>query len=70
MVSLVPVTSTISDISVSSPEGYKFDPSHLDQARKNLECARETLCAYFKNVAKVSNSNLIQNTYALMKKKA
>ena len=62
MVLLVPVTSTISD--------YKFDPSHLDQTGKNLECARETLYAYFKNVAKVSNSNLIQNTYALMKKRA
>ena len=58
-VSLVPV----------SPEGYKFDPSHLDQTGKNLECARETLYAYFKNFAKVSNSNLIQNVYALMKKK-
>ena len=70
MVSLVPVTSTISDISVFSPEGCKFDPSHLDQTGKKLECARETLYAYFKNVAKVSNSNLIQNTYALMKKRA
>ena len=70
MVSLVPVTSTISDIIVFSPEGYKFDPSHFDQTGKNLECARETLHAYFKNVAKVSNSNLIQNTCALMKKKA
>ena len=69
MVSLVLVTSTISDISVFSPEGYKFDPGHLDQAGKNLECVRETLYAYFKNVAKISNSNLIQNTYALMKKK-
>ena len=70
MVSLVPVTSTISEISAFSPEGHIFDPSHLDQAGKNLECARETLYAYFKNVAKVSNSKLIQNTYALMKKRA
>ena len=69
MVSLIPVISTISDISVFSPEGYKLNPKHLDQEGKNLECARETLYACFKNVAKVSNSNLIQNTYALMKKK-
>ena len=69
MLSLVLVTSAISEVSAFSPEGYIFDPSHLDQAGKNLECARETLYAYFKNVAKVSNSNLIQNTSALMKKK-
>ena len=68
MVSLVPVTSTISDISVFSLEVYEFNPKNLDQIGKKLECARETLYAYFKNVAKVSN--LIQNTYALMKKKA
>ena len=70
MVPLVPVTSTISEISAFSTEGYIFDPSHLDEVGKNLECARETLYAYFKNVAKVSNSNLIQNVYALMKKRA
>ena len=70
MVSLIPVTSTIADISVFSSEGYRFNPKHLDQEGKNLECARETLYAYFKNVAKVSNSNLIQYCYALMKKKA
>ena len=69
MISLIPVTSTIADISVFSPKGYRFNPKHLDQEGKNLECARETLYAYFKNVAKVSNSNLIQNCYALMKKK-
>ena len=69
MVWLVPVTSTISEISAFFPEGYIFDPSHLDQAGTNLECARETFYAYFKNVAKVSNSSLIQNVYALMKKK-
>ena len=70
MVSLVPVTSTISEISAFFPEGYIFDPSHLDQAGKNLQCARENLYAYFKNVARVSNSNLIQNIYAAMKKRA
>ena len=69
MVSLIPVTSSIADINAFSPDGYSFNPKHLDEAGKNLECARETLYSYFKNVAKVSNSNLIQNTYALMKKK-
>ena len=70
MVSLVPVTSSVTDIGTFSPEGYKFDPSHLDQAGKNRDCARETLYSYFQNVAKVSNANLIQNVYALIKKKS
>ena len=69
MVSLVPVTSSIKDISVISPDGYQFNPKHLDESGKDLEYARETLYSYFKNVAKVSNSNLIQNVYALTKKK-
>ena len=67
--SLIPVTLTMADINAFSPGGYSFNPKHLDEAGKNLECARETLYSYFKNVAKNSNSNLIQNTYALMKKK-
>ena len=49
--------------------GYEFDPSHLDQAGENCENTRETLYSYFQNVAKVSNANLIQNVYALIKKK-
>ena len=69
MVSLVPVTSSVEDIGQFSPEGYKLDPSHLDQIGKNLGNARETLYSYFQNVAKVSNANLIQNVYALIKKK-
>ena len=69
MVSLVLVTSSVADIGTFSPEGYKFDPSHLDQAGKNRDCARETLYSYFQNVAKVFNANLIQNVYALIKKK-
>ena len=69
MVSLVPVTSSVCDIGLFSPEGYVFDPSHLDQGAKNRECAKENLYSYFQNVAKVSNANLIQNVYALMKEK-
>ena len=69
MVSLLPVTSTIKDISAFLPDGYNFNPKHLDEPGKNLASARETLYSYFKNVAKVSNSNLVQNVYAFMKKK-
>ena len=69
MVSLVPVTNTVEEIASFSPDGYSFNPKHLDEDGKNLEQARETLYSFLKNVAKVSNSNLIQNTYALTKKK-
>ena len=69
MVSLVPVTSSISDISAFSPEGYFLTQVIWIKLEKIRVCERETLYAYFKNVAKVSNSNLIQNIYALTKKK-
>ena len=68
-VSLVPVTSSIDDIAQFSPEGYVFDPIHLDQTGEMCENARATLYAYFQNVAKVSNANLIQKVYALIKEK-
>ena len=70
MVSLLPVTSTIADINAFSPDGYDFNPKHLNEVGKNQTYARETLYSFFKNVAKVSNSNLVQNVYALLKKKA
>ena len=68
MVSLVSVSSSIGDIGTFSPEGYKFNPSHLDQVGENRDNAREILYSYFQNVGKVSNANLIQNVYAFMKK--
>ena len=68
-VSLVRVTSTIAHISQFPPEGYIFDPIHLDQAGDVCANARATLYAYFQNVCKVSNANLIQNVYALIKEK-
>ena len=68
-VSSVPVTSSVGDIQHFSPEGYEFDPSHLDQTGESCENARETLYSHFQNVAKVSNANLIQNVYVLIKKK-
>ena len=70
MVSLLPVTSTIENINAFSPNGYNFNPKHLDEDGKNQAYARETLYSFFKNVAKVSNSNLVQNVYSLLKKKA
>ena len=69
MVSLTPVTCNISDINAFSPEEYNFNPKHLDEDGKNQKCARETLYSFFKNVAKVSNSNLVQNVHTLLKKK-
>ena len=66
---LTPVTSGISDFAQFSPGGYKFDPKHLDQAGDACDNARATLYSYFQNVCKVSNANLIQNVYALIKKK-
>ena len=69
MVSLLPVTSTIEDINAFSPNGCNFNPKYLDEDGKNQAYARETLYSFFKNVAKVSNSNLVQNVYSLLKKK-
>ena len=66
MVSLLPVTSSIVDINGFSPDGYDFNPKHLDEDGKNQKYARETLYSFFKNIAKVSNSNLVQNVYALL----
>ena len=68
-VSLVPVTSTIADISKFSLEGYHFDPVHLDQVGEACTNARLTLYGYFQNACKVSNANLIRNVYALIKEK-
>ena len=70
-VSLVPVTSTIVDICKFAPEGYEFDPSHLDQSIVGEACtnARLTLYRYFANACKVSNANLMQDVYALIKDK-
>ena len=43
MVSLLPVTSTVEDINAFSPNGYNFNPKHLDEDGKNQAYARETL---------------------------
>ena len=70
-VSLVAVTCTDDDISKFSPQGYKFNPAHLDLDSETDEntCAREPVIEFFHNAVKFSNSNLTQNVYALIKEK-
>ena len=68
-VSLVPVTSRIAEIAKFAPENYDFNPLYLDQDGEACANARTTLYRYFHNVCKVSNANLIQNVYALIKEK-
>ena len=69
--SLIPVSCNIQELSESPPEGYEFNPTHLDHFEEMDVCtnARMTLYNFFKNACKVSNSNLIQNVHALIKKK-
>ena len=68
---LVPVTCTLADTSKFSPEGYSFNPVDLDKDEETEECssARQTVIEFFRNAAKFSNSNFIQNVYALIKEK-
>ena len=70
-VSLVPVSSTIADFEKFAPEGYEFNPVHLNLSPSEESCtnARLTLYGYLANACKVSNANLMQNIYALMKDK-
>ena len=66
--SLIPVSSTIDEISKFSAENYDFDPAHLDQLGEVYDNAKLTLCRYLKNACRVFNANLIQNVFALIKK--
>ena len=70
-IALVPVTCTSTDISKFAPEGYEFNPSDLDKDAEEEACcsARQTIYEFFKNAVTFSNSNLIQNVYALIKNK-
>ena len=70
-VSLIPVSCNIQELRKFSPEGYEFNPTHLDEFEERDVCvnARMTLYNFFKNACMVSNSNLIQNVHALIKKK-
>ena len=69
---LAPVSCTLSDICKFSPEGYSFNPAHLDMHEETEEChsARQTVIEFFRNAVKFSNSNLIQNVYTLIKEKS
>ena len=69
-VSLIPVSCNIQEVSKFAPEGYEFNPTHLDHYEEMDVCtnARMTLYNFFKNACKASNSNLIQNVHALIKK--
>ena len=69
--SLIPVSCNIQELRKFSPEGHEFNPTHLDEFEERDVCvnARMTLYNFFKNACKVSNSNLIQNVHALIKKK-
>ena len=57
-ISLTPVDCKLERFADFSPEGYSFNPSHLQSSHPEYE-----------NSMGVSNTNLIQNVYSLMKKK-
>ena len=62
--SLIPVSCNIQELRKFSPEGYEFNPKNLDEFEEKDVCVN-----FFKNACIVSNSNLIQNVHALIKKK-
>ena len=67
--SLVPVTTDLEDFSKFSPrEDYKFNPSDLDSETPERSLAVENVENWFRHAAKFSNNNLLQNTFALIKK--
>ena len=69
-VSLMPVDCKLEKFADYAREGYSFDPSHLSSGHPRLDDARETIYNFFANAAEVSNTNLIQNVYSLMKKRS
>ena len=68
-VSLMPVEWKFEKFADYAPEGYSFDHPHLSKGHPKLYDARKTIYKFFANAAEVSNTNLIQNVYSLMKKK-
>ena len=68
-VSLTPVDCKLERFADFSLEGYGFNPSHLQPSHPEYANARATLYKFFENSIEVSNANLIQNVYSLMKKK-
>ena len=68
-VSLTPVDCKLEKFEDFSPSGYAFNPSHLQPSHPKYTDAKSTLYKFFENSIEVSNANLIQNVYSLMKKK-
>ena len=68
-VTLTPVDCKLERFADFSPEGYGFNPSHLQPSHPEYANATATLYKFFENSNEVSNANLIQNVYSLMKKK-
>ena len=51
-VSLIPVSCNIQVLGKFAPEGYEFNPTHLDEFEERVN-ARMTLYNFFKNACKV-----------------
>ena len=70
-VALVPITFTIEDFSKFSPrEDYVFNPADLDSGIESEKAilASQTVEKWFHTAARMSNNNLQQNVFALIKK--
>ena len=71
-VALVPITFTIEDFSKFSPrEDYVFNPADLDAdlESEKAKLATQTVEKWFHTAARMSNNNLQQNVFALIKQK-
>ena len=70
-VALVPITFTIEDFSKFSPrEDYVFNPADLDSGIESEKAilASQTVEKWFHTAARMSNNNLQQNVFVLIKK--
>ena len=68
-VSLNPVDCRYENFVDFAPDNYKFDPPHLHSNHSKYSEAKTTMYNFFKSSIEVSNSNLIQNVYSLIKSK-
>ena len=68
-VSIYPVDCHYENFADFAPDNHTFDPSHLHQNHSSCSEARATMYNFFKSSIEVSNSNLIQNVYSLIKSK-
>ena len=70
-VALVPITFNLEDFSKFSPrEDYQFNPADLDAeiGNERASLASKTVENWFHHAAKMSNNNMLQNVFALLKK--